>query len=310
MWQDDIVLINHLCTEPFRADNSTAASIYYLLDYKPHSTLLIDEGDNLDLLRNHELRVVFNSGHRRRGVITRLIGGRLRRFPTFAPLAIAAIGALPLPLLHRAVVINMRRHARGETQIQRLDETDPAFPAVRAEIQKWALTCSLARDPEIPTALHNRAADNWRILLAIADDLGHGEDARSAAVKLCADRRDEDPGVLLLADIRTVFLTSGINRIASSALVEALVRLDDGFWNEWRGQNDDRLPRKLTQGELARLLRNFGIRPHTIWPAQRRPGDKSNRGYLRSQFEPVWAGYCPAADTPTQTNKIIQLPRL
>jgi hypothetical protein len=181
----------------------------------------------------------------------------------------------------------MRRHARGETQIQPLDETDPAFPAARQEIQKWVLTCSLARDAELPTALHNRAADNWRILLAIADDLELGEDARSAAVKLCADRTDEDPGVLLLGDIRMVFSRSGLDRVASSALVEALVRLDDGFWNEWRGQNDDRLPRKLTQGELARLLQMFHIRPRTIWPVRRRPGDKSSRGYLRSQFEPV-----------------------
>jgi hypothetical protein len=27
----------------------------------------------------------------------------------------------------------------------------------------------------MPPMLRNRAADNWRVLLAIADDLGHGE---------------------------------------------------------------------------------------------------------------------------------------
>jgi hypothetical protein len=38
-------------------------------------------------------------------------------------------------------------------------------------------------------------------------------------------------------------------------LVEALIGLGDGLWNEWRGPKDDRPPRKLTQGELSRLLR-------------------------------------------------------
>ncbi len=151
----------------------------------------------------------------------------------------------------------------------------------------------------MPAALRNRAADNWRVLLSIAGDLGYGEDARSAAVTLNADRPDEDPGVALLADVRTVFRAVGVDRIASSPLVEALIGLDDGLWNEWRGPSDDRPPRKLTQGELSRMLRPFGIRPKTIWPARRRPGDRSSRGYLRSQFEAAWRAYCPSADTPT-----------
>jgi hypothetical protein len=118
-------------------------------------------------------------------------------------------------------------------------------------------------------------------------------------------RPDEDPGVVLLADIRTVFGARGVDRITSLALIEALLGLQDNFWNEWRGP---RPPRKLTQDELSRLLRPFGIGPKTIWPARRRLGDRSGRGYLRSQFEQAWHAYCPAADTPTQPSKIIQLP--
>jgi hypothetical protein len=182
------------------------------------------------------------------------------------------------------------------------DETDPAFAAARAEIQKWASICSLARDPESPVT--NRAADNWRVLLAIADDLGHREEARSAAVALAADRPYEDPAVVLLTDIRTVFLARAADRISSAALINALVALEDGLWSEWRGARDDRLPRKLTQAELAGLLRPFGIRPRAIWPVPRRAGDHSSRGYLRSQFEDAWRRYCPSADTPTQAGKV------
>jgi hypothetical protein len=70
-----------------------------------------------------------------------------------------------------------------------------------------------------------------------------------------------------------VFQARGVDRITSVALIEALLGLEDNFWNEWRGPHDDRPPRKLTQGELSRLLRPFGIGPKTIWPARRRLGD-------------------------------------
>jgi hypothetical protein len=299
-----LVLLELLVADPYRTDNTTAAPIYHLLDHHPH-TLLIDEGDNLGLLSNGVLRSVFNSGRRRGGRISRFGGGWSRNFPTFAPLAVAAIGSMPLPLLHRSALIRMRRHAPTEIKLERLDENCPTFPAVREQIQRWAATCApLAQDPAMPPLIHNRAADNWRVLLAIADDLGHGDEARAAAIALCANRPDEDPGVVLLTDIRSVFQTRGINRISSAALVEALLALDDGLWNEWRGPHDDRPPRKLTQGELARLLSPFDIRPRTIWPLRRQPGDKSSRGYYWHQFEPAWRAYCPPSDTPTQRGKI------
>jgi hypothetical protein len=299
-----LTVIELLVAEGNRTDSVTAAAIYYHLDSRPRTALLIDEADNLDLFRNNVLRSVFNSGHKRGGGVSRFVGGRSRRFPTFAPLAVAAIGMLPLPLLHRAVVINMQRSGKS---LKRLDESDPAFAAAREEIRKWAGTCSLAPDPEMPPALRDRAADNWRVLLAIADDLGHGEAARSAATTLCANRPDEDPGVALLADIRTAFQAPSVDRITSATLIEALLGLEDNFWNEWRGLQDDQSPRKLTQGDLSHLLRPFGIRPKTIWPAGRRLGDRSSRGYLRSQFDRAWRAYCPSADTPTRPSKIIQL---
>jgi hypothetical protein len=299
-----LVLLDLLVADPFRTDNISAATIYHLIDYRSH-TLLIDEGDNLGLLNNNVLRGVFNSGHRRGGTVSRFVNGRPRRFPTFSPLAVAAIGMMPLPLMHRSIVVNMQR---ASAPLERLDETDPAFAVSREVIASWAATCSLAQDPEMPPLLRHRAADNWRPLLAIGADLGHGEEARSAAVALSEHRPDEDVGVTALTDIRVVFLARGIDRITSAALTEAMHNLDDGHWHDYGGPHDDRPPRKLTQAELARLLRPFGIRPKTIWPAQRQPGSKSSRGYVRSQFEAAWARYCPD-DTPTQTNQISHLLR-
>jgi Protein of unknown function (DUF3631) len=297
-----MVLMKLLVKKPNYSDNVTPAVIYRELELRPGTTFLLDEADNQGLLNDHVLRSVFNSGHGREGSIDRIVDGQPKKFRTFAPLAVAAIGTLPLPLLSRAAaVINMRRYAAGEMQIHQLDIFDASFPAAREEVKKWAAACSLGRDPATP--FHNRAADNWRVLLSIADDLGHGEEARSAAIKLCANRRDEDPSVALLADIRTVFLARGMDRITSSALVEALVELDDGFWNEWGGPQDDRSPHKLTQGELARILKRFQIKPSTVWRLHRQPSDKSSRGYHKHQFEAAWRSYC-RGDTPTQSGRI------
>ena len=110
----------------------------------------------------------------------------------------------------------------------------------------------------------------------------------------------------LLTDIRTIFDARGADRMASAVLLEALIRLDDGDWGEWRGVNGDRQPRKLTQSQLAQLLRPFRIRPKTIWPAHRQAGDTSSRGYMRSQFVAAWDAYCSPGDTPS---KVIRLSR-
>jgi hypothetical protein len=299
-----LVLMELLIGEPFRTDSVTPAVIYHQLQQRPGTTLLVDEGDNLGLLySNNVLRAVFNSGHRKGRGVSRFVAGWPRTFPTFAPLAVAAIGMLPLPLMHRAVLIKMQRRPPDAPRLRLLNETDPAFSLARQEIKRWAATCPLAPEPEMPPALLNRAADNWRPLLAIADDLGHGERARSAAIALCSGRLDEDAAIVLLQDIYNVFHALGTDRISSKALVGALLGLPDGMWNEWRGINDNRLARKLNQSELARVLRPFDIRPHSI-----RQGDQTARGYYKRDFEAAWRAYCPA-DTPTHPSEIIRLVR-
>jgi len=294
-----LALIELLVSDPHRTDDISPAAVYYHLGHKPGATLLIDEADNAGLLDNRMLRAVFNSGHRKGGGVTRIKDGWPKRFPTFCPLVIAAIGSLPLPLLHRSVLINMQRKAPDEIHIERLDESGPDWFIAREQIQKWAATCALEQDPEIP--LVNRAADNWRVLLSIADSLGHGEAARSAARELTANRPDEDPGVILLGDILAVFSRRRIDRIASADLVNELIALND-FWHDWR----ERPGRKLTQGDLGRLLRPFRIKPKSIWPVERTPTSRSRKGYTRDQFEAAWRSYCPGG-TPAQPRKFIRL---
>jgi hypothetical protein len=69
-----------------------------------------------------------------------------------------------------------------------------------------------------------------------------------------------------------------------------------------------RNPRKLTQGALAALLRQFGVHPRKFWPPHRDATTKSYRGYFRSDFEAAWRAYCDG--TPAQPCNIGKLVRL
>jgi hypothetical protein len=284
-------------------DGITAAAIFRLVD-REHCTLLLDEADNIGLDSNGILRSVLNSGHRRGGSLTRVIKDVPRRFSTFAPMAIAAIGALPLPIMHRSIVVRMER---GTRDLRRFDENDlDDVNIAYAMALVWARDVKLDHDPKLPDELRNRPADNWRPLVAIADSFGRkwGAAARKAAIEFARTHTDEDAGVTLLNDIYTIFRAHRVDRLASVALVAELIALDDSPWADWRGLCDDQQPRRLSPGELARLLAPFRIRPKSIWPpGERTRRTKSAKGYLRSQFEPAWRAYCGEGGTPSQPSK-------
>ena len=62
--------------------------------------------------------------------------------------------------------------------------------------------------------------------------------------------------------------------MASADLIAALLDIEESGWDQYRGASDNQAARKLTQGEMARLLRPFGIRPRSIWPqGKRRRGE-------------------------------------
>jgi hypothetical protein len=298
-------LVRHGCSTA----NTTPAVIYYELERNPLTTWLIDEADNLDLHRqsNGVVRSVLNMGHTRGATVCRMVKGEPLKIKVFAPLAVAAIGTLPFPLLRRSITINMQRPT-ADQKLQRIDDTSPEWVASRHQIEIWARRCSLAPDPVIPPQLRNRAGDNWRVLLAIADDLGYGEAARAAAVKLSANRVYIEPGVALLGDVLLVFQEKGVDRLTSKDLVAGLLGLNDGDWNEWCGPKEDQTPHRLTQSELAAMLRPFHIRPRTIWPKGSRSGSRSSRGYTKASFQRAWDSYC-RDDTPTQPSRIIPLDR-
>ena len=294
-------VLNRLVARPEKADNITAAAIYDTID-RERCTLLIDEADNLELSAKGALRAVLNSGHRKGGTIRRGTGKQRRKYSTYAPIALASISVLTLPLMSRSIVIHMRRH-EGTRSLRRFKSDDTQdLDLTYQHIRMWARDAALNLDPEMPVELRGRTADNWRSLISIADACSEawGGLAREAAVAFAQAYRDEDIVVILLRDIREIFDARGVDRLSSKALVDALNAMDDAGWSEYRGPHGDQQPRKLTPGELARLLQSFGIRPRTIWPAQVAPTARAPAAICEANSRRCGP---PTARQPTRRHK-------
>jgi len=275
------------------ANISTASIFRYIESVRP--TLLIDEADSF-LAQNEEMRGVLNSGHTKAGAtVIRMVeeGGKheVKRFSTWAPKAIALIKGLPDTLADRSVIVHLMRKPPGSI-VQRLRKRDCVeFETLRGRAARWAQDHSnelVDADPDVPEALHDRAADNWRPLLAIADLVGgHWPQlARQAACALTGAEQDGAVNVTLLSDIKTAFGDAEV--IRSADLVAKLTADPESPWAEYsRGK-------PLTQRQLARLLRDFKIITEEVHPL----GLSHGKGYRRVWFEPLWAAYCP--DPPGQ----------
>jgi putative DNA primase/helicase len=289
---------------PLPASNITSAALFRSVE-KWRPTLLIDEADTF-LKYSDELRGIFNSGHNRNqaGVI-RTAGEDYepRVYSTWSPKVIAIIGSLPGTLEDRAIAIQMRRRRSDEKVEKFRADRNHGLGNLASQCARWVQDNSddlRETDPGMPRALNDRASDNWRALLAIADVAGGNwpEIARKAAESLTPTKDESSIGTLLLADIREILVERGDpDRISSSDLCAALVDLPDRPWSEFQ-KND----RALTTNKLSRRLKPFGIRP-----AQLRIGSVNVKGYARKDFTEVFERYLPPvpphSSDQTETSK-------
>ncbi|MGH6794825.1 MAG: DUF3631 domain-containing protein [Methylocella sp.] len=232
--------------KPLAAANITAAAVFRTIE-AVRPSLLIDEADSF-LSENEELRGVINAGHERVGGVVRLVpvddNFEPRFFSAFCPTALAAIGSVPGTIEDRAFMITMRRRLASEKIVRfRLDRPG-VLTEFASKVARWVADHEYAlreADPDMPEALHDRACDNWRGALAIADEIGDDwpQKARAAAQTLSTQGGEQDGqsrGVMLLADIRFVFDDrqkkggKDAYRISSTDLVNALVDLSDRPW--------------------------------------------------------------------------------
>jgi hypothetical protein len=146
--------------------------------------------------------------------------------------------------------------------------------------------------PKMPEQLDDRAQDGCEILVAIADALGYGREARAALVELFASERlddEESVRLSLLRDVRVVFEKRKMPiAIHTENLLSGLRALEESRWQTYYGRGfEDR--------DLAKLLRPYGVRPTTVREPVRRRGHRNNskpaKGYKRDELYEAWERY-------------------
>jgi putative DNA primase/helicase len=289
-----LIVLCYLTPRSELASNISASALFrYVEEVRP--TLLIDEADSF-LKADEAMRGILNSGHTRAAAyVIRSVDTngdhKPKRFSTWTPKAIAAIGELADTLRDRAVILQLQRKSRT-AKVARLRKRDnDDFALLRRKAARWAVDnfdklCD--PDPKIPDALDDRAADNWRPLLAIADLAGDAwpRRAREAACLLSGEGHDAASiEIDLLADIKRAFGDEPALR--SVDLVAKLNADPERPWVEW--QNG----KPLTPKQLGGLLAPFGITSETV-----RITDLADaKGYKRVRFEPLWDVYVPGQNT-------------
>jgi Protein of unknown function (DUF3631) len=273
-------VLRYLVRNPLLTAHVSAAAVFHAIaDDAP--TMLIDEADSS--LTTADMLAILNAGHRRNDAeVVRADG----RYSVWAPAAFATINGVPNQLDDRSISINLRRRRPDEDVDRFLHDHAKSLRRLQRRTEKWVEENSDAlknAKPDVPNTLHNRRADNWRPLLAIADVAG-GEWpklARRAAEALSvseAPRQSE--GVMLLSDVRDAFAKQGTDRLWSSDLATTLAQLEGRPWYEHRGRGS------ITANAIAVLLAPHGIRPVDI-----RKGEIVRKGYRARQFDDACARY-------------------
>ncbi len=289
-------ILARLVPRPLPTSNVSTAAVFRTIE-AARPTLLIDEADTFATTAE-ELRGILNSGHTRSAAyVIRTVGEdhEPRKFSTWTPVVLAGIGKMPDTIEDRSVIIPMRRRAKGEAiekaRMARLDALAP----LASKAARWAadhFEKLRTQDPASPESLDDRAADNWRPLLAVAEMAGEKwpELARKVALTLSGQRAEEPGwGVQLLNAVRRIFEDQNTDRLSSKDLCDRLAVDDEGPWKEYRKG------KPITLRQIAALLNPFDIQPGTIRPT---PATTA-KGYMLSDFADAFARYPPPQD-PSQ----------
>ncbi len=283
-------VLSRLVPKALLASNVSTSVVFRVIEMA-RPTLLIDEADTF-IKDNKELCGVLNSGHHQTGKVIRSVTDdhEPRDFSTWAPVAIALIGRMAGTLEDRGIILHMRRR-RSDERVERLRiDRSAGLDEIARKAARWAVDNQSAlreADPNTPDALHDRAADNWRPLLAIADCVGMDWSvrARTIAQQLSTGEPggDSSARTQLLADIHLIFAERNTDRIRSPELCEVLGRMEERPWPEWRNG------RPITPRAVARLLAGFSIKPRPL----RLDLNSVAKGYLLDDFKDTFSRYLP-----------------
>lgn len=297
-------VVSLLVHEPWATAIPSEAVLYRKIDMSS-PTLLLDEVDTIANLRNDRYeghRAILNAGHRNGILVPRCVGqsGQVEEFRSYCPKLLAGIGTLWDTVADRSIPIRMARK-RPEDTVQgfRRRDAEPVATALLERVVAWA---DRSRDkladarPDMPDQLSDRMQEGCEPLVAIADMLGYGPQARAALVELLtAERLDsaETMRIRLLRDIRDIFVTAErkhgrtLPGMGSEQLRARLIAVEDSPWSSYYGRSFD-------ARDLSGLLAHYGIKRQTIRrpKSELRKGQKAIvKGYKRDDLADAWERY-------------------
>lgn len=280
---------------PWQAILPSEAVAYRTIELRV-PTLLLDEVDTIfspKTADKHEgLRALLNAGHRRGSKVPRCVGTsqEIAEFSVFCPKVLAGIGALPDTIADRSVPIRLERKTRDE-KVERflIREVTEHAGAIKEQIAGFVeahLDALEGNYPQMPEELSDRMQEGTEGLVAIADLLGCGEDARVALVTLLTEERldsHETMRMRLLHDLFEIFDAhlDGEVGMATDHVLDHLKQLEESPWRNYYG-------RYLNARDLAGLLKNYGVVSGSM-----RLTDGVRRGYKRDDLYAVWERYAP-----------------
>jgi putative DNA primase/helicase len=186
-------------------------------------------------------------------------------------------------LLSRCLLIELWPLKPGETvaEVNPFDQgLIDAFKTLRRKLLRWAndnASTLKNAEPLLPAGFTTRPRSNAKLLLAIAELGGAAwaEQARAALDKLLREKREPSWLELLLQELWMVFVTESGKNIKSATLVKRLTADPTSEWCEYSHGGGH--GHRVTEREVAWLLRKLHIRPHPI-------GKTRVRGYHLADF--------------------------
>jgi hypothetical protein len=299
-------LLNKIVRRPKRAGSISPPALFRAVEqFQP--TILLDETEKY-IEYGSDLHALLNEGHCKGGTVLRVLGEKLelREFAIFGPVAYARNGRVPEDLEQRSIIVEMQRRRADEALVELRDDRCEHLQQVARMCARWAddTTGTVADcDPDMG-GLINRNADNWRCLFTIADMIGADwpDRIREAATALTPSD-SEAIGPMLLGDIRWVFdgkpeecegkvviEYEPVDKMSSADLADHLAAIEGRPWAEWKSSKNAS-PKPISQSQLARLLKDFHIRPDNIYPGGGKANAKRPKGYYRHRFTEAFERY-------------------
>jgi hypothetical protein len=301
-------LTEFLVPRPWYAIMPSEAVVYRKIEAEM-PTMLLDEVDAIFAPRTADrfepLRAMLNAGFRRTATVDRAanFGNDLVQFNVYCAKMLAGIGVLPATITDRAVPIRLQRKRRDEkvakfSRRQAKAECEP----IRAAIAAWmkqpvqdgngvpfarAAVLGVTR-PEMPEQLSDRMQEGCEPLVAIADALGYGAEAREALVAIFSEARadeKESAELTLLGDIRAIFEEHGQPAAITTEMLLGFLKSNGNGWQSWYG-------RGLDARDLGTLLKPYGVKAVNVKVA-----GAVKKGWRWDHLHPAFERYLPEPGT-------------